>query len=180
MGFTIYYRLIRRISPARANAIRRATTTLIEGRTWLSCEPVSFFQDQKDGRLFGGSKPNFQPHPDDVAAAARESLPDGTVHDLIEILCKLSSDYAVEWEISHDHSPGPIGFIRKGLCGPRLREQLEALGDVGGILRDLMGEFEGQPGGLPSPDSASSERDIVDEGDDDAGPSVLPFRPKRD
>ncbi len=180
MGFTINYRSTRRISAARANAIRRATTTLIEGRTWLSCEPVRFFQDQKDGRLFGGSKPNFQPHPDDVAAAARESLPDGTVRDLIEILCKLSSDYAVEWEFSHDHDPGPIGFIRGGVCEPRLRDQLEALGDVGGILRDMMGEFEAQPGGLPSPDSARSERDIVDEDDDDAGPSVLPFRPKRD
>jgi hypothetical protein len=98
VGFTIYYRSTRRLSPAKTNAIKRATDELCAGRTWLSCEPVCFFQDQKDGRLFGGSKPNFQPHPDDVAAAARDALPDGTVRDVIEILCRLSSDYEVDWD----------------------------------------------------------------------------------
>ena len=172
MGFTIYYRSTRRLSPARAKAIRKAADALSAGRTWLSCEPVGFFPDQMDGRLLGGSKPNFQPDPGDVAAAAAESLPDGTVRDLIEILCKLSSDHGVDWEFSHDHDPGPIGFIRGGVCEQRLREQLEAFGDLGGILRELMDDYGGQSG--------TSERDPDDEADDDAGPSILPFRPKGD
>ena len=180
MGFTIYYRSTRRLSPARAKAVRRATDTLTAGRTWLSCEPVGFFPDQKDGRLFGGSKPNFQPHPDDVAAAAREGLPDGTVRDMIEVLCTLSRDFGVDWEFSHDHDPGPIGFIRGGVCEQRLREQVEAFGDLGGILREMMGDFETPSGRAPSSPSGTSERDSDDEPDDDAGPSVLPFRPKGD
>jgi hypothetical protein len=180
MGFTIYYRSTRRLGPAQANAIRKATATLIAGRTWLSCEPVCFFHDQKDGRLLGGSKPNFQPHPDDVTAAARESLPDGTVHDMLEILCKLSSDFKVDWEFSHDHDPGPIGFIRGGVCEPPLREQVEAFGDLGGILREITGDFETQSGGSSSPPFGTSGPDSDDESDDDGGPSVLPFRPKGD
>jgi hypothetical protein len=177
MGFTIYYCSTRRISPARANAIRRAATALTAGRTWLSCEPVGFFQGQRDGRLLGGSKPNFLPHPDDVAAAPRSALPDGTVSDLIDILCQLSRDHEVNWEFGHDHDPGPIGFIRGGVCEQRLREQLEAIGDLGGLLAEITGEQEGQPGSFP-PGSAASEGESDDEGDDDAGPPILPFRPR--
>jgi hypothetical protein len=181
MGFTIYYRSTRRLSRARADAIRRATDTLIAGRTWISCEPVGFDRDQEDGRLVGGSKPNFQPNPEDVAAAATEALPDGTVRDLIEILCKLSSDFEVDWEFSHDHDPGPIGFIRGGVCERRLQEQMEAFGDLGGILQEMMGDFETHSGSSPSSPFGTSERDSDDEADDDdAGPSVLPFRPKGD
>jgi hypothetical protein len=171
MGFTIYYRSTRRLSRARAKAICKAADALNAGRTWLSCEPVGFF-DQKDGRLLGGSKPNFQPDPGDVAAAAAEAIPDGTVRDLIEILCKLSGDFGVDWEFSHDHDPGPIGFIRGGVCEPRLGEQLEALGDLGGILRELTDNSEGQSG--------TPESDPDDEADGDSGPSILPFRPKGD
>jgi hypothetical protein len=113
-----------------------------------------------------------------VAAAAREGLPDGTVRDLIDILCKLSSDFEVDWEFSHDHDPGPIGFIRGGVCERRLQEQMEAFGDLGGILQEMMGDFETQSGSSSSSPFGASERDSDDE--DDAGPSVLPFRPKGD
>src|ERR1700692_3438623 len=98
MGFTIYYRSTGPIGAAQADAIRDAAATRVEGRTWLSCEPVHFFQDQQDDRLLGGSKPNFQPHPDDAASAAREGLPDGAVRDLVEILCTLSRDFEVDWQ----------------------------------------------------------------------------------
>jgi hypothetical protein len=177
VGFTIYYRSTRRLSPAKANAIRRAADELCAGRTWLSCEPVGFFQDQKDGRLFGGSKPNFQPHPDDVAAAAREALPDGTVRDLIEILCRLSTDYEVDWEFSHDHDPGPIGFIRSGVCEPGVREQLEGIGDLGSILQEMMDDLEPHSRRDASP-SRAGEYESDESDDDDTGPSVLPFCPK--
>jgi len=179
MGFTIYYRSTQRISTARANAIRRATTALSAGRTWLSCEPVGFFPRQRDGRLFGGSKPNFQPHPDDAAAAARSTLPDGTVRDVIDILCRLSRDYEVDWEFSHDHDPGPIGFIRGGVCEQGVREQLEAIGDLGGLLAEMVDEWEAQPGGFPPPGSAAPGHESDEDGDD-AGPPILPFRPGGD
>jgi hypothetical protein len=178
VGFTIYYRSTRRLSPAKTNAIRGATDELCAGRTWLSCEPVGFFQDQRDGRLFGGSKPNFQPHPDHIAAAAREALPDGTVRDLIEILCRLSREYEVDWEFSHDHDPGPIGFIWGGVCEPRLREQLEGIGDLGGILQELMDEFEPHSRRFASSSRAAEHESDEDDDGDGAGPSVLPFRPK--
>lgn len=166
MGFTIYYRSTRKLNAARANAIRDAAEALVAGRTWLSCEPVGFHPSQPDGRLCGGSKPNFQPDPEDAAAASREGLPDGTVHDMIEILCKLSGDFEVDWEFSHDHDPGPIGYIRGGRCESRLREQLDAIGDLGGILREMDADL----------DEAGSS--AANDEDDDAGPSVLPFRPK--
>src|SRR5437016_5928350 len=119
MGFSIYYRSTKRVDPATTAAIRNSADDLIEGRTWLSCEPVGFFQDQPDGHLFGGSKPNFQPDPDDAASAEQEDLPDGTVRDLLDILCELSRAFEVDWELSHDHDPG-LGFIRKGNCDNRL------------------------------------------------------------
>lgn len=67
-----------------------------QGRTWLSCEPVHFFTNDEDGHLLGGSKPNFRPHPDDVASAAREALPDGSARDMLDILCGLSRDHGID------------------------------------------------------------------------------------
>jgi hypothetical protein len=127
---------------------------------------VGFFQNLSDGRLFGGSKPNFQPHPDDAAAAAREGLPDGNLRDLLEVLCQLSRDHAVDWEFSHDYDPGPIGFIRGGVCETRLRHQVEAFADLGDVLTDVRAESD-HPG--------DEEGD-----DDDEGPRILPFRPRTD
>jgi hypothetical protein len=158
MGFSIYYRSTRPLDADRADAIREAAERLTAGRTWLSCEPVGFYHDQDDGRLFGGSKPNFQPHPDDVASAALEGLPDGTVADLIEILCKLSKDHGVDWEFSHDYDPGPIGFIRAGVCEGKLYDQLDAIAGLGDVLREI------------------TEEDDEDHGEGDL--AILPFRPK--
>ena len=157
MGFRIHYRSTRPVSPGRSVAIRDAARELCAGRTWLSCEPVGFHQDD-DGRLIGGSKPNFDPHPDDVASAAAERLPDGTVADMVDILCQLSKDHGVDWEFSHDYDPGPIGFIRKGICPRDLREQLETIGGLTDVLREM--------------------REEEDDGEADEGPSILPFRPK--
>jgi len=139
-------------------AIEQAAGDLSRGRSWLSCEPVAFYPRQDDGHLLGGSKPNFQPHADDAAAAALSGLPDGTVHDLIEILCKLSNAFQVDWEFSHDHAPGPIGFIRGGVCEPGLLERIEHISIAVSALQEKMDEFEL-------------------EADDDGGP-MPSFRPK--
>jgi hypothetical protein len=170
MGFTVYYRSTKPVRGDTADAIRDAAIPLIGGRTWLSCEPVMFFPDQPDGKLMGGVKPNFHPHPDDAAAGEREGLPDGTLLDALNVLCELSREFGVDWSFSHDHDPGPIGFIRAGGCEPGLRDQVEALAGLGDAMGDLMDEFGnfGEPPTDPRDDSD-------DEGD---GPPILPFRPK--
>jgi hypothetical protein len=173
MAFSVYYRSMRPVSPAKVDAVEQAADNLCRGRTWLGCEPVGFFR-QDHGHLFGGSKPNFQQHLDDVALAARERLPNGTTRDMLDVLCQLSRDHGIDWEISHDHSDGPVGYIRGGVCDAEVLAQIEAFADLGDILGDLMADSEIQPGGFPSP--RGSERDRDD--DDGDGPSILPFRPK--
>jgi hypothetical protein len=139
MGFAVNYRSVNPVSPAEADIIARATEAAIQGRTWLSCEPVHFLVEPS-GHLWGFSKPNFMPHPDDAASAASEGLPDGTLRDLVEILCKLSIEYGVEWEISHDDAPGPIGFIRGGVADEQMLEIIESLADLGDVLSALENE----------------------------------------
>jgi hypothetical protein len=58
-----------------------------------------------------------------------------------------------------------------------LREQLECIGDLGGIPQELMDDFEPQSGRFASP-SRAAEHETDEDDDDGAGPSVLPFRPK--
>jgi hypothetical protein len=135
MGFTVYYRSTLPVGPDERAAIKRTTRELCRGRTWLGCEPVHFWETE-DGHLEGGSKPNFQPHPDDVAAAAREGLPDGTIRDTLDVLCRLSSDAGIDWEISHDYSDGPVGFVRGGVCDDDVLAQVEAFADLGDYLAD--------------------------------------------
>ncbi len=134
MGFTVYYRSTRPIPPSEAEAVKQAAKVACHGRTWLGCEPVRFFSGQGDDRLLGGSKPNFQPHPRDAAAAANEGLPDGTVRDMLDVLGRLSRDFSIDWEINHDHSDGPVGFIRGGPCDEQVLSQVEAFADLGDIL----------------------------------------------
>lgn len=166
MGFTINYRSTRPVSPAEAAAINRTTDEACQGHTWLSCEPIHFHVDD-EGFLDGSSKPNFHPHPDDVASAARWGLPDGTARDLLDVLCRLSRDHGIDWEIRHDYSDGPIGFIREGVCDADVQMQVEAFADLAEELGSLSDdEFFGR------------SRD--DEDADDTGPSILPFRPDRD
>jgi hypothetical protein len=135
MGFAVRYRSARPVSPAEASTIARAAQDAIQGRTWLSCEPLHL-SVEKSGHLSGFSKPNFLPHPDDVASAASEGLLDGTLRDLVAILCRLSIDHGVEWEISQDEAPGPIGFIRDGVADEEMLEEIEALADLGDVLSD--------------------------------------------
>ncbi len=145
MGFSINYRSTRPVSQAETAAIRAAARDACQGRTWLSCEPVVFFTDSEDGRLLGSSKPNFRPHPDDVASAARAGLPDGTASDMLDVLCRLSRDHGIDWEISHDHSDGPVGVIRAGVCDGEVLSQVEVFANLADYLGNLSEEeFGGQ------------------------------------
>ena len=172
MGFTLFYRSTKPVSNDRAAAIRKAADALNERRSWLSCEPINFFEAQEIGRMLGGSKPSFHPHPpEDVASASLEGLPDGTVQDLVQGLCQLSRDHGVDWEFSHDYDPGPIGFIRGGVCDKRLLAQIEAFA---GLAEDLSNFGEETYGSHPPEVRRSAtNRDDVDEDD----PPILKLWP---
>src|SRR5690606_38408345 len=132
MGFTVYYRTTQPITPALAKEIQQAASDLCQGRTWLSCEPVAFFSDTTDQLevLEGGSKPNFLPHPDDVASAKSEQQPHESLHDMIEDLCRLSRDHDVDSEIGHDYGDGPVSQIRGGECDTQVIAQIEAFDEM--------------------------------------------------
>ena len=144
MGFSISYRTTRPVSPAEAAATGRTAEDACRGRTWLSCEPVGFFTHEEDGHLVGSSKPNFHPHPDDVTSAVREGLPDGTARDMLDVLCRLSREHGIDWEISHDYSDGPIGSVRGGVCDDRVLSQIEAFADLGDILAEELGDLDNE------------------------------------
>jgi hypothetical protein len=175
MGFSVSYRSTEPVAKPVQDAIHQAADAANEGRTWLSCEPVLFFRSE-DGYLEGSSKPNFMPHPDDVASAASEDLPDGTTRDMLDILCRLSRDHAVDWEIRHDHSEGPVGYIQGGVCDDEVLAQIEAFADLGDILADLTDDMADEAGDFPAGASRDDDQDMDD--DDDDGPSILSFRPK--
>jgi hypothetical protein len=172
MGFEILYRSTRPASSTETAAIKRAVQEKVSGYTWLSCEPVNLMSED-DGRLSGGSKPNFEPDPAD-ALAAEEGLPDGTTLELLDILCQLSRIYDIGWEISHDYSDGPLGYIQDGVCDSEVLSQLKALSNLGDALQNFAGEFE-MPSGTPQSNSRT-RRTNEDYGDD--GPPILKFRPR--
>ena len=133
MGFEVSYRTTRPLTPTEADSVNQAADAACVGRTWLSCEPIWLIRDE-DGHLVGGSKPNFRPHPDDIADAARQGLTDGTIRDVIDILCRLSRDHGVDWEIDHDYSDGPIGYIRAGVCDDEVLMQIETISDIVNVM----------------------------------------------
>ena len=131
MGFSIYYTSARPVTPDEAEAIRSAATKACEGRSWLSCEPVHFFPNLQGGKLLGGSKPNFRPHPEDKRAAERSGLPDGKPSDMLDILASISREHKIDWELMHDY--GPVGSIRGGSVDPEALVQIEAIAELGDI-----------------------------------------------
>jgi hypothetical protein len=135
MSISIYYTSTSALTPGQADILRAGASAANRGRSWLSSEPVHFFPSLQDGKLLGGSKPNFSPHPDDAKSAASSGLPDGTPRDLIEILCRLSREHGVDWELSHDF--GTLGFIRGGIPDPGLLDQVDAFAGLGDALGEL-------------------------------------------
>lgn len=170
MGFTIYYESTHPVPAKVAANVQKEAARLVQGYTWLSCEPVSFFGGSPNGKLSGGSKPNFCPHPDDIADAAREALPDGTVNTLLDNLCELSREFDVSWALSHDHDDQPMGFVKNGVCDRQLRQTIVAFGELVGSMQD---EFD-------EPTSADSRRPPPSDDDDDLDENqmIFKFRPK--
>ncbi|WP_199186902.1 hypothetical protein [Blastopirellula marina] len=159
MSFTVYYRSTEPVSDALSIRLTDAAAAICRERDWLSCEPISFFETT-DGHLKGGSKPNFSPHPNDVDSFKSQSLPDGTMLDALDVLCELSRKHKVNWEFSHDHDEGPIGFIIKGECDQNLLAQVEALDQLATMIADV--------GNAPAP-NIYVEEDLIDDLPDDVG-----------
>jgi hypothetical protein len=132
MSFTIYYTSTRSVTREEAEAIRLGAQQGCQGRSWLSCEPISFFPDLQDGRLIGGSKPNLKPRREEKRAVEDPGLPDGRPRDLLEILARLSREHSVDWELMHEY--GRIGRIQGGAVDPKALDEIEALGDIGGLF----------------------------------------------
>jgi len=188
MGFTIYYQSTDPLEKHEFAAMQTTCTEHCQGRSWLSCEPVILHEDE-EGFVAGGSKPTFVPHPDDVAAAEAEGLPDGTLLDLLDVLSALSREYQIDWELSHDYSEGhPIGYVRNGKIHPELIRQINSLAELlqnFGDMEQEFGEIENQFN-TPSnkwwnPTTNSSKQRQIDTGDpdedEDEGPHLLPFKP---
>jgi hypothetical protein len=145
MGFAVYYRSTRPLDPSQAAVIAQSAAELCRGRTWLHCEPVCFFPGSAEEHLLGVSKPNFLPHPADADSAGRSGLPDGTIRDMLDVLSRLSRDHVVDWEIGHDHSGGPVGYIRGGVCDDEVLSSIEMFVDLANNLSDeLEGLDEGE------------------------------------
>ena len=167
MGFTVYYQSTAPVSDNVVSAIADSLDELCVGRTWLSCEPVGFFGGNNEDFLIGGSKPNFDPRPEDIADARAEGLPDGTLRDVVQILCKLSSQFGVDWQFSHDHDPGPIGFIRDGIPDAELENQIVGIMS----LHSIEGSSHEYDTGNESTNADNGSDD------DDDGPRILKFGP---
>lgn len=159
MSFTVYYRSTEPVSDALSGRLTDAANAICRQRDWLSCEPIRFF-DSQDGHLKGGSKPNFSPHPKDVDSFKSQDLPDGTILDALEVLCELSRQHKVDWEFSHDHDEGPIGFIIQGECDQNLLAQVEALDQLASLISDV---------GTSTSPNIYVEEDLIDDLPDDVG-----------
>jgi hypothetical protein len=169
MGFSITYRTTREVAAAEEAQIRAAADKLTDGYTWLSCEPVTFYRELDEGRLAGFCKPNFMPHPDDIASALREGLPDGTVNEMLDVLCELSRRFRIDFELEHDESNGVAGYIRQGECEEDLRGLISAFGSLAEFSLDhALGEM-----GHEIDDEDFDDPD--DNDDDDRDPPIIKF-----
>ncbi len=166
MGFSIHYRSTEMMHPARAYDIKQHANELIGGYAWHSCEPVELDQ-RSDGFLSGRSKPNFFPAECANHPAGADGLPDGTVLTLAEVLCALSREHRVDWDIGHDYEPEPIGRICDGIADDGLIEQLETVGSIGDLLDDMLDDLDDEA------DDLEDELEEMELGlvvDDDFGP----------
>ncbi len=133
MEFTVYYTSTKPVPTGLRTKIEETVESLNNGHSWLSCEPVGFFSEDDEGRWIGGSKPIFdEVYEDDIAFGEKSGLPHGNLDAVVEILSKISSQYRVNWEFSHDYSDGPIGTIQDGRCDDELTQALSELSDIDG------------------------------------------------
>lgn len=165
MGFTVYYQSTESVDPSIKVALGKSLERHIMKRSWISCEPPGFFGgDDVNGILSGGSKPNFMPQPDDYLDPDNRQ-PDGTVQDVVDILCDLSSEFGIDWQFSHDHEQGPVGFVRNGVADEDLLHEIKGIAGIGSVVADALDNLPIQ---LPSRDPTRYE-------DENGDPLILKF-----
>lgn len=87
----------------------------------------------------GGSKPNFMTELDPLELAEAEGMPDGTALDMLDVLCKLSHEFGIVWEMSHDESDGTVGLIEDGVCDPEVKQRVETFASMAGDMENFLG-----------------------------------------
>ncbi len=54
-----------------------------------------------------------------------EGLPDGTPKRCLEVIVRtVAAFFDVDWEISHESSDGPLGYIRNGIATKKSRDSV--------------------------------------------------------
>jgi hypothetical protein len=129
MGCDVSYCSTRAVSPEEAEAIDESASRLCDNPDWVGCQPVNFFScldGHAGGPLSGSSKLSFRP-PEEQAIPGVETY-NATVRDLLNALCELSREYKIDWEIGHEYSEGPVGYIRTGVADDKLVAEIDRLG----------------------------------------------------
>ena len=153
MGTSIVYRSVEPIASGRKDEVAEFAETLVVNYVWVSCEPVSFYDECDDGRLVGSSKLVFDPSLEEIEALSTESLPDGTIADVLNVLSQISTRFKVDWEVSHDYDETPIGYIRNGQIDADLNRAIMAFSQIEGMISEVMDV----DGGIELPDSREQE-----------------------
>lgn len=139
MGVTIEYYTKSDVTLEIVKAIVAATNEP-DNQPWLLCEPIHFFNMPGfENQLFGASKLNLMPDPDEKAeAVAYYDSEKNDLEFLIDKLAEISGRFGIDWVVQIEGSP--IGSIENGVCDPAVRDAVEAMADVAGEIGDL-GDF---------------------------------------
>lgn len=137
MGITIEYYTKTEVALEEVKAIVAATNEPND-QPWLLCEPLKFFDMPGfENQLFGASKLNLMPDPDDKADADANYNPEkNDLEFLLDKLAELSQRFSVDWAIQIEGAP--IGSIDNGRCDSEVLNAVEAMADVAGELDDFM------------------------------------------
>lgn len=135
MGVDIVYFTKSDVSLEDVRAITAAAREP-DNQPWLLCEPICFLDmPGYENRLFGASKLNLMPAPEDKADAENYDTDRNDLEFLLDKLCDLSERFHVDWTIQIED--GEIGLIVNGVCDPGVRDAVEAMAG----LTDELGEY---------------------------------------
>jgi hypothetical protein len=123
MGFDVSYKSTETISPKLQREVIDELRVLSNCHSWVRVICPNLVDES--GYLSGNSRLSPTAEPDDADDARRDGAPDGTMSDLMNILCELSRQFDIEWEVEHDYSEGVLGSIRYGVADDAVREFVE-------------------------------------------------------
>lgn len=140
MGVTIAYFTKTDVTPDEVTAIVAASQEP-DNQPWLYCEPIHFLDMPGfENRLFGASKLNLMPDPDEKAEAEANYDPEkNDLEFLLDKLAEISQRFDVNWEIQIEGSP--VGSIENGVCDDEVREAIELMSNLSGNL-DQFGSMD--------------------------------------